>query len=100
MRHGNELAELVYIERLRLAAWMQFNGQQLLERRLSEGGRVIYVFKRSAETETLVQKWDDKTASELALSKYSNIVSFEIQKAVRMRRAAGMSTRLRTFEKS
>ena len=91
--------EVVRIERLRLAAWMQLNGQELLERLMQADGKVIYIFRRSDNTESLVRQWDEKTPHEIVLARFSSIVSFEIQTAVRMRRAAGISTRIRSAEK-
>lgn len=91
---------IVSIERLRLAAWLQLNGERLLERHLQDDGKIIYRFRRSDKIDKLVKQWDHKSCHELVLSRFSGIVSFEIQKAVRMRRAAGLPTRIRSIEKS
>lgn len=92
--------ETMSVERLKLAAWLILNGQRLLERRLKPDGTVTYVFRRSDDVELLVARWDQKTTAEDVLSKFSSIVSFEIRKAIRMRREAGISTRLRSINKS
>ena len=93
-------ADVLQIERLRLAAWMRLNGQRLLARHLEGDGRVIYLFERSQITDELMRQWEEKAPRTLLLSRFSSIVSFEIQKAVRMRRAAGLPTRLTSTEKS
>lgn len=93
-------SNVIEIERLRLAAWMQLNGQELLERRLGVGGKMVYVFRRSEITNDIVKKWDVKAPSEVALARFSRIVSSEIQRAVRMRRAAGLPTRITSSEMS
>lgn len=89
----------VHVERLTLAAWLRLNGQELLERRLRDDGRMVYVFKHSADINRLITRWDEKSDHEVSLARFSRIVSFEIKKAVHMRRAAGLPTRLRAFEK-
>jgi len=92
--------EVVYIERLRLAAWMLLNEQRLLRRELQGNGKIMYVFERSTRTDALMKKWDEKSQNEVALSRYSGIVSYEIQTAVRMRRTAGLRTRLNASDKA
>jgi hypothetical protein len=95
-----QTSELVQIDRLALAAWLRMNGEELLERRLEDDARMIYVFRRSPDTRRLIKQWEEKTPREAALAKFSRIVSFEIRKAIHMRRAAGLSPRLRSVEKS
>lgn len=92
--------DFVVVERLKLAAWMRLNGQELVYRRVTEAGKIVYGFRRSSETDALVRQWDEKTPQEVVLAKFSSLVSFEIQTAVRMRRAAGLPTRLSSSEKA
>lgn len=92
--------DIVEIDRLQLAAWLQLNGQVLIERRLRDDARIVYSFKRSDGIQELIAKWDAKTSHEVTLAHFSRIVSFEIQTAVRMRRAAGLPTRIRSAETS
>jgi hypothetical protein len=97
MEHSDEA---VHVDRLTLAAWLRLNGQELVERRLQGDGKIVYLFKRSADTSRLITQWEEKAPREVALARFSRIVSFEIKKAVHMRRSAGLPTRLRSFEKS
>lgn len=90
----------VRVERLRLAAWLKLNGQKLLERQLQVDGKIIYIFVRTQHTDSLISQWEEKTPHGVILTQFSSIVSFEIQTAVRMRRAAGLSTRIRSVEKT
>jgi hypothetical protein len=92
--------DLVQIERLKLAAWLLLNGQHLLYRRLEPDGKLVYMFQHSPDIEPLMKQWGEKTPQGRVLVRFSNIVSFEIRKAVRMRREAGLSTRLRGADKT
>lgn len=90
--------DVVEVDRLLLAAWLQLNGQSLVERRLRNDAKIIYTFDTTDEVQRLIKRWDEKTEREMVMARFSRIVSFEIQKAVRMRRAAGVSTRIRAAE--
>ena len=79
---------------------MVLNRQRLLERRLEATGKISYVFERSAETDDLIERWDSKSAEEIVLARFSAIVSYEIQWAVRIRRAAGLRPRFKAPEMS
>lgn len=87
------------VDRLRAAAWLRFNGEKLLARRLRADGIVLYVFKASSAVDMLMKKWEAKSSREVELARFSRLVSFEIQTAVRLRRAAGLSTRIRYAER-
>jgi len=93
-------SEAVVVERLRLAVWLRFNGERLVERRLEPDGAIKYLFEPSGTIAALTERWEQKTQREIDLSRFSKVVSFEIQTAVRLRRAAGLPTRLRYAEKS
>jgi hypothetical protein len=82
------------VDSLRLAAWLRLNRQRLLERRLQPDGRIIYIFEKSAESEDLISLWRAKSETEIRLARFSAIVSFEIRKAINMRREHGMTPRL------
>lgn len=99
LRYKNA-GDVVEVDRLQLAAWLQLNRQKLLERRLQSDGRVIYSFERSEEIDGFIKQWEDKTVRETTLARFSRIVSAEIQWAVRTRRAAGLPTRIRSTENS
>jgi hypothetical protein len=91
--------DAIEIDRLLLAAWLRLNDQELLGRRLLDDGKMIYVFRHSSDMTHLIEQWDRKTPREAILARFSRIVSFEIRKAVNMRRAAGMPLRIRSSEK-
>lgn len=95
-----EQVDVVEVERLGLAAWMKLNGQRLIGRNLQFDGRIIYVFEWSPQFEELAQRWNSKTGRERKLVRFSRIVSFEIRQAVKMRRAAGLSTRITSDQRS
>ena len=99
MLHVNSPEE-VQIERLRLACWMLLNGERLIGRRLQSDGTIVYLFERTAKSDSLIRQWEAKTPREADLARFSNIVSFEIRKAIRMRRAAGLPTRITSAQKS
>ena len=100
MPDTEDLSDIIEVERLRLAAWLQLNGQDLIDRSLRDDAKIIYTFRRSDKIDSLIKQWDEKTTREIVLARFSRIVSFEIQLAVRMRRAAGLPTRIRSAEKN
>ena len=73
-------ADVLQIERLRLAAWMRLNGQRLLARHLEGDGRVIYLFERSQITDELMRQWEEKAPRTLLLSRFSSIVLLRLKK--------------------
>jgi hypothetical protein len=81
--------ETAEVGTLKLAAWLRLNGQKLLERRLKPDGMIVYVFKSSDQIGDLIQEWSCKSEGHVRMSRYSSIVSFEIRKAVRIRREHG-----------
>ena len=86
--------ETVLIETLKLAAWLRLNGVQLLQRSLLPDGRVAYLFKRSSNVDSLVDRWSEKSEGELALSRFASLVSYEIRTALKLRRSRGLPLRL------
>jgi hypothetical protein len=87
-------AELIVVERLRLASWLYVNHQRLVERKLdSLGQHISYYFEASEQTEALVEQWVHKrgVVDLPMLAKYSESVSFEIRIAARMRRGEDTS---------
>lgn len=93
-------SEVVEIKALSMAAWFRLNGQMLLDRHLLPDGDIVYLFKRSEVSDYLAQRWEQKASTERALAKFSRIVSFEIRKAIAMRRSLGISPRLRSIDKA
>jgi len=91
---------VLVVTRLKLAAWLRFKQQRLLRRVVTGDGNFVYVFERTPETDDLIQRWDDKTPFEIALSQFSAIVSFEIRTAIRLRRQVGITSRLNQEHKS
>lgn len=88
----------VAIENLKLASWLLFHKQKLLQRLLLSDGHIRYIFKESADLPRLIEAWSIPEQSE-AFSHYATIVSREIRRAVKIRRSSGMPTRLRSGEK-
>lgn len=64
------LSDAVQVERLMLAAWLRLDGQELVSRALRSDGRVLYTFKRTAETDSLVRSWNEKTKIGITLSSF------------------------------
>ncbi len=86
------------IENLKLAAWLRLNRQRLLRRDLQVDGKVAYCFAASPDMYPLIVQWETKSDHELALSRFASLVSFEIRKALKLRRAHGVRGRLTSLD--
>ena len=85
---------LIVVARLKLASWLYVNNQRLVQRQLdSLGQHVAYYFEPTAQTDSLVEQWINKTGfvDLNTLSRYSESVSFEIRIAARLRRGETIS---------
>jgi len=79
--------ELVVIKNLKLASWLILRGERLIRRELQENRTAIhYFFHPSHAMDALVAQWEYKTAYEINLSRFANVVTSEIRIAARLRR--------------
>lgn len=94
-----EIAEEIFeVKALSMAAWFRLNGETLVDRRLLGDGDIVYLFRRSPLSLELADRWERKQTAERTLAKFSRIVSFEIRKAIAMRRSMRISPRLRRMD--
>lgn len=91
--------DVVEVNGLTTAAWLRLNGEFLIDRRMDADGLIVYVFRRSDRVESLINQWASKSEEQRALMSFSRIVSFEIRKAIGMRRSLGLPPRLGAAEK-
>ena len=85
---------MVVVQSLMMAAWMRLNGEDLREREIAPNGKIQYSFLRSDKTDQLIEQWAQNGTAHEIMVKYARLVSFEIRRAVRMRRDSGLRSRL------
>jgi hypothetical protein len=79
---------LFRVRRLKLAAWLYINGQNLVARRLdSDHHHITYYFEYKPEIDQLVEQWLNKrgVVNLQTLIVFAEAVSFEIRTASRLR---------------
>jgi hypothetical protein len=85
----------IFVENLKLAAWLRLNGARLLQRSLRPDQRIAYLFAASPDVDKLIARWHEKSEGEVTLSRFASLVSYEIRTALKMRRSSGLPLRLR-----
>jgi hypothetical protein len=80
-------SELLRVDQLQLAAWLRLNKLKLVRRDLLPDGRIAYYFQPSANAEQLISYWSARGTETARLSAFARIVSYEVGRASRLRRA-------------
>jgi hypothetical protein len=82
-------SELLRVDQLQLAAWLRLNHLKLVRRDLLPDGRIAYYFEPCVDAERLISYWLARDAETARLSAFARIVSYEVGRASRLRRANG-----------
>jgi len=80
---------LVRVTSMKLAMWLKLNGHPLIQREMSPDGQIVYLFCQSSELKELVRYWDEE-ADAKRLSRFASLVSYEIRRTLKKRRALGL----------
>ena len=85
-----DLVRVVYIK---LAMWLKLNGHPLVQRTMTVDGQVMYLFRRTAAIDELIRYWDEDPEAQ-RLSRFATLVSYEIRRTIKKRRALGLPPNL------
>ena len=88
------LAQINYIK---LAMWLKLNGEQLVQRFRLPDGQIVYLFNPSPVLDDLTRRWLEEPEAH-RLSRFASLVSREIRKTIRMKRALGLPLQVNESE--
>jgi hypothetical protein len=81
--------DVVRVRYIKLAMWLKLNGHPLVQRMMTPEGELVYLFRRTATLDELIKCWAEDPEAQ-RLSRFASLVSFEIRRMLKRRRALGL----------